>query len=97
MLHPFTCGLGLCLTGQLQACCYISAVFDCLCYAVVHCGSIACGVRTRVQVVRDLSECGNGVVEGGEACDDGNTADGDGCSSQCQVHPLSSTRELLWL
>ena len=42
----------------------------------------------RAQVVRDLSKCGNGVVEGGEACDDGNTANGDGCSSQCQVPPL---------
>ncbi len=30
-------------------------------------------------------ECGNGVVEAGEACDDGNLADGDGCESNCQV------------
>jgi cysteine-rich repeat protein len=28
--------------------------------------------------------CGNGVVEGDESCDDGNTADGDGCSALCQ-------------
>jgi len=28
-------------------------------------------------------ECGNGVLEGGEMCDDGNTEDGDGCSSLC--------------
>ena len=27
--------------------------------------------------------CGNGVLETGEACDDGNTANGDGCSSTC--------------
>ena len=27
--------------------------------------------------------CGNGVVEGFEACDDGNTADCDGCSADC--------------
>lgn len=27
--------------------------------------------------------CGNGSVEGGESCDDGNTSDGDGCSSDC--------------
>jgi len=30
-------------------------------------------------------ECGNGIIEPGEQCDDGNTADGDGCSSQCEV------------
>jgi cysteine-rich repeat protein len=29
--------------------------------------------------------CGNGVVEPGEACDDGNTASGDGCDSICDV------------
>ncbi|MBI4819989.1 MAG: DUF4215 domain-containing protein [Deltaproteobacteria bacterium] len=28
--------------------------------------------------------CGNSVTETGEQCDDGNTADGDGCSSTCQ-------------
>ena len=28
--------------------------------------------------------CGDGVVEGSEACDDGNTADDDGCSGTCQ-------------
>ena len=31
--------------------------------------------------------CGNGVVESGEACDDGNQRDGDGCSSACAVEP----------
>jgi cysteine-rich repeat protein len=29
-------------------------------------------------------ECGNGVIEPGEACDDANTADNDGCSSLCE-------------
>ena len=29
-------------------------------------------------------ECGNDVVEEGEECDDGNTIDGDGCSSSCE-------------
>lgn len=27
--------------------------------------------------------CGNGILDDGEDCDDGNTADGDGCSSTC--------------
>lgn len=30
-------------------------------------------------------ECGNGYLEGTEACDDGNVANGDGCSSTCTV------------
>jgi cysteine-rich repeat protein len=29
------------------------------------------------------SACGNGVVEDGEACDDGDRVDGDGCSARC--------------
>ncbi len=28
--------------------------------------------------------CGNGIVDLGEECDDGNTAGGDGCSDQCE-------------
>jgi cysteine-rich repeat protein len=29
--------------------------------------------------------CGNGTVDAGESCDDGNTVSGDGCSSTCQI------------
>lgn len=34
--------------------------------------------------------CGDGVVAGSEACDDGNTVDGDCCSSTCQIEPSST-------
>jgi cysteine-rich repeat protein len=30
------------------------------------------------------AQCGNGVLDSGEVCDDGNTVDGDCCSSDCQ-------------
>jgi cysteine-rich repeat protein len=34
--------------------------------------------------------CGNGLVETGETCDDGNLINGDGCSSVCQIElPVS--------
>mgnify|MGYP006273011213 CR=1 FL=1 len=29
--------------------------------------------------------CGNGIIEGDEECDDGNTEDGDGCSGLCTI------------
>ena len=29
--------------------------------------------------------CGNSVVDPGEICDDGNSIDGDGCSSTCSI------------
>lgn len=32
--------------------------------------------------------CGNGNLEKGEACDDGNRRNGDGCSSSCVIEPL---------
>ncbi len=31
------------------------------------------------------TKCGDGLILGGEACDDGNAVSGDGCSSTCQV------------
>jgi fibro-slime domain-containing protein len=31
--------------------------------------------------------CGNGKIEGGEGCDDGNVIPFDGCSSDCQIEP----------
>ncbi len=36
------------------------------------------------QFVVDNEPCGSGVTSAGEECDDGNTADGDCCSSTCQ-------------
>jgi len=36
-------------------------------------------------------QCGNGVLEAGEECDDGNLLNGDGCSPQCQLELCDST------
>lgn len=36
-------------------------------------------------VINSPAVCGNGIVEGTEGCDDGNTANGNGCSSICEV------------
>ncbi|MBK9267008.1 MAG: proprotein convertase P-domain-containing protein [Polyangiaceae bacterium] len=38
-------------------------------------------------VVTVVGECSNGVVEPGEACDDGDLMGGDGCSATCTVEP----------
>jgi cysteine-rich repeat protein len=35
--------------------------------------------------------CGNDVLDEGEACDDNNTTDGDGCSSDCEIEEPSGT------
>ena len=41
-------------------------------------------------VAADSPTCGNGVVEGTEECDDGNTTSGDGCSATCQLENTSA-------
>ncbi|MBN9165704.1 MAG: hypothetical protein BGO98_04950 [Myxococcales bacterium 68-20] len=45
-----------------------------------------------VEVAQDASAatCGNGEVEAGEDCDDGNVVDGDGCSAICELEALAS-------
>jgi len=35
--------------------------------------------------------CGNGIIESGETCDDGNIASGDGCSATCQTETPTTT------
>ena len=41
--------------------------------------------RTRCVLPGDGPVCGDGVTEGGEACDDGNGDPTDGCTNTCQV------------
>jgi len=38
--------------------------------------------------------CGNAKKEGSEACDDGNKANGDGCSSTCTIEPKCGNKVL---
>ena len=35
----------------------------------------------------DPGPCGNGVIDAGEECDDGNIISGDGCESDCTLSP----------
>ena len=44
-----------------------------------------CFFDTGSSTCTDAGVCGNGVLQIGEECDDGNNEDGDGCSSTCQI------------
>ena len=52
-------------------------------------GALGCGARTELEspdaavAVNEPPRCGNGVVERGELCDDGNLVGGDGCTAHC--------------
>jgi cysteine-rich repeat protein len=49
----------------------------------------ACGVASRPD--ENNNECGDGRVANTEQCDDGNTDDGDGCSSSCKSESNPAT------
>ena len=71
--------------------CTLEAVFDCgrcsvtttqLCNVNEDCpGEETCSPSV-------CQNCGNGTPEGTEQCDDGNTVDGDGCSSNCTLEEI---------
>jgi cysteine-rich repeat protein len=43
------------------------------------------------ECVKKVIECGNGILEPGEECDDFNLIDGDTCSSTCKKTPICVT------
>lgn len=56
-----------------------------------NCGPLVDAIRLYdVTDIACVANCGNGWVEGGEACDDGNVASGDGCSSTCTLEAGAS-------
>ncbi len=40
---------------------------------------------TKESYCSNIELCGNGILNSGEQCDDGNKVNGDGCSSQCTI------------
>lgn len=42
-------------------------------------------------ICRAVAKCGDGYVSDNEACDDGNTEGGDGCSADCQLDDIATT------
>jgi cysteine-rich repeat protein len=62
-------------------------------------GSDPCPGQT-CDEVNDTCSCGNGELDPGEECDDGNNEDGDGCASDCTLDepvPAVSYRGMLTL
>lgn len=66
-------GFGGCASSSVQEC----GASGTLCPKGTHCAA-AQGI-----CISDEETCGNATEDPGEACDDGNTNDGDGCSRNC--------------
>lgn len=49
-----------------------------------------CAAPILNMVVSDDEACGNGLIEQGEECDDGNPQNGDGCSAVCRPEQCST-------
>lgn len=54
-------------------------------------GSVYDDPTSSFRLARFLVECGNGSIDAGETCDDGNAASGDCCSSACQLEVAGTT------
>jgi cysteine-rich repeat protein len=54
------------------------------CTADAQCATgLICDATPQQKRCERVNYCGNGRVETGEGCDDGDTIDGDGCSAGC--------------
>ncbi|MFW2390532.1 MAG: DUF4215 domain-containing protein [Polyangiales bacterium] len=53
------------------------------CTSDVECSSGVCDMNEAPPICEPAGTCGNGALEAGEGCDDGNTLSGDSCSPQC--------------
>ena len=54
-------------------------------------GNVDLALVDQVTITVTFSLCGNGVLETGEQCDDGNTSAGDCCSPTCQYEPADTS------
>ena len=71
------CAIALIATGCASEPGAVTCATGIICPADSQCAA--------VQKVCITTDCGNGVQDSGEGCDDGNILDGDGCSSTCRV------------
>ncbi len=51
---------------------------------------------TTTAVYQCFAHCGDGLVLPPEACDDGNTVNGDGCDSNCKVELIPNSTQPAW-
>jgi len=60
------------------------------CASDTDCATNRCNTAAMPPVCAPPVGCGNGLLEAGEACDDGNNTNGDGCTAACELEDGSS-------
>ncbi len=85
--HATQCASTICSAGSCTPC-----RGDSECSGGLRCAIGLCLTDQQMSLIPNM--CGNGFVEGGEACDDGNGAYGDGCTPSCQVGNSPSRSEV---
>ncbi|MGB5375694.1 MAG: leucine-rich repeat domain-containing protein [Polyangiales bacterium] len=55
------------------------------CTGDTDCATNLCNMAAMPAVCAPPVGCGNGLLEAGEACDDGNNMNGDGCTAACEI------------
>ncbi|MSP17509.1 MAG: DUF4215 domain-containing protein [Myxococcales bacterium] len=82
---------GSCTVDTLVSAMTCSAVCSFVPITAPASGDLCCPPGANMTTDADcLPVCGNGAVESGEACDDGNTVSDDGCSSVCAEEILAT-------
>jgi cysteine-rich repeat protein len=76
--HATQCASTICSAGSCTPC-----RGDSECSGGLRCAIGLCLTDRQMSLIPNI--CGNGYVEEGETCDDGNGAYGDGCTPSCQV------------
>jgi cysteine-rich repeat protein len=56
---------------------------DCSAQGALSCASGVCDANETPATCEPADTCGNGTIEGVEACDDGNVSEGDSCNAAC--------------
>lgn len=101
--QPDTCKLGVCVGQNPITCtpadqCHIAGTCDPtsgMCSSPMAPDGSVCVLNGKNGVCSSgtCTLCGNGIIDPGEQCDDGNTKSGDGCSSTCQSELFAPNHE----
>ena len=73
-----------------------SATYSYTARAVDNAGNMSASSNTAITNTPACQVCGDGTLDPGEECDDGNTTNGDGCSSVCLIESPDSEGSTVW-